>query len=563
MPFPAAMTGPFAVFALFNVNAFSLLPLDCAFRPTFFDRLVVSTVLPFLVAAALVCGEKLGCREEIDGNVLDARTAYRLLLLSFAVLPSCAALTFQYFACSRYDLGDVAYDAPSGRLVREDDDLWVLYADKSVECHGARHRRWGPYAGLMIAVYPLGVPLLYLALLWRERARLNPSADAMRAHAAKKKKAARRSSSRETAKQRRASMVDMAKAKVMTAEAQEKALAFRDTVNALHVAHLKFLFEDYRPECYLFPVFEAFRRVALSSLLALYADGGAKQLFLGLLFALASHRAYAAASPFVDDDDGKLAEVANAQLVLCFFLCLALYVDKEGDGNAVQVGTTARTVVLCLVFFAGLAVFAAYVLVDLVIGRERTEMAVHLAKRRASAITTFSPASFAGAARPHPASFENHTRAPAFDERKDDDDDDDAAAAATPNVHIVFQKSADLNDAADRLVPASSSPDGEARGITGKTLFKMQMVESDSDDDAAAATPPAAAATETALFLAPPHFDSPHGINLAPPPPPDDGPHQGPANFDHFWSTQETAGSSTDGITNVTVTPSSRVRPAC
>ena len=87
-------------------------------------------------------------------------------------------------------------------------------------------------------------------------------------------------------------------------------------------------------------------RVALTALLALLPDGGARQLFLALAVSLASHRVYAHYAPFVDDDDARLAEVANAELVLVFFACLALFVDGAGGASRLRLGSFATAVAL-------------------------------------------------------------------------------------------------------------------------------------------------------------------------------------------------------------------------
>ena len=56
-------------------------------------------------------------------------------------------------------------------------------------------------------------------------------------------------------------------------------------------------------------VVEAVRRVLLTGVLAVFANGGALQIGGALLVAMASHRVYAGYAPFVEDDDDKLAEL--------------------------------------------------------------------------------------------------------------------------------------------------------------------------------------------------------------------------------------------------------------
>ena len=430
----------------------------------------------------------------------------------------------------------------------------MLYADQSVDCSGARHQAWRPYALLMVALYPVGVPLCYALLLWRRREDLNPSAAAV---AAKGRTHGRRSSMNESKKQRRASMVDSAKAKVLAAEAQEKALAFRDAVAGDRIATLAFLVEDYRPQCFGFAVVEAARRVALTALLALLPDGGARQLFLALAVSLASHRVYAHYAPFVDDDDARLAEVANAELVLVFFACLALFVDGAGGASRLRLGSFATAALLLVVFFAGLAAFFVYVVVDLVVGRERALRAALEVKTAARRASNFG----AALARPPPPK-------PAVDDGYDDD-------VTTPTCSIVF-KPLD-GDAAEAEVSDDARDDVAPEGVRcAKALFKAAQFADDSDDEEgkepprcdgapAAAPPPATPGAETspagrtspdaASFYGSPHdvedrgsttdgavsfYGSPHDVEdrgpttdgASPPPPP-------PGGFSLFWTNQE------------------------
>ena len=43
-----------------------------------------------------------------------------------------------------------------------------LRADYAVACDGEAHAPYRAYAGIMVAVYPVGIPLLYYALLRRQ-----------------------------------------------------------------------------------------------------------------------------------------------------------------------------------------------------------------------------------------------------------------------------------------------------------------------------------------------------------------------------------------------------------
>lgn len=81
----------------------------------------------------------------------------------------------------------------------------------------------------------------------------------------------------------------------------------------------------------MFPVFELVRRVFLSAVLTMLLPGTLSQvavrrcciLFdftqIGLLGALISHRVFTYYSPYIEDTDDVVSEVAQTQLVLIYF----------------------------------------------------------------------------------------------------------------------------------------------------------------------------------------------------------------------------------------------------
>ena len=102
-------------------------------------------------------------REMVDRKHMSA-----LLLITFLVYSSVSSNIFRMFACEHLDDGNM-----------------YLRADYEILCTDSKHRALQIYAGLMVVVYPVGIPLMYGILLYRlrgilrtgGRARLNcPSA---------------------------------------------------------------------------------------------------------------------------------------------------------------------------------------------------------------------------------------------------------------------------------------------------------------------------------------------------------------------------------------------------
>ncbi|CAN0255509.1 unnamed protein product, partial [Ascophyllum nodosum] len=86
-------------------------------------------------------------RERVDRKHMSA-----LLLMTFLVYSSVSSSIFRMFACERLDDGNV-----------------YLRADYQILCTGNKHRALQTYSGLMIVVYPVGIPLMYAILLYRLR----------------------------------------------------------------------------------------------------------------------------------------------------------------------------------------------------------------------------------------------------------------------------------------------------------------------------------------------------------------------------------------------------------
>lgn len=72
--------------------------------------------------------------------------------MTFLVYSSVSSAVFQTFACETLD------------------EIEYLRADYRIRCTDAKHKAFQVYAGVMIIVYPLGIPLLYANLLFQRRA---------------------------------------------------------------------------------------------------------------------------------------------------------------------------------------------------------------------------------------------------------------------------------------------------------------------------------------------------------------------------------------------------------
>lgn len=129
----------------------------------FHDRLLASTLWPLAVVGLLAvtytvamrkkAASSKAVREKIRNKHLSV-----VLLLMFLVYSSVSSNVFRMFACDSVDDGNS-----------------YLRADYRIMCTDAKHRALQVYAAVMIAVYPIGIPLLYAGLLYRHRDILSDS----------------------------------------------------------------------------------------------------------------------------------------------------------------------------------------------------------------------------------------------------------------------------------------------------------------------------------------------------------------------------------------------------
>ena len=78
-----------------------------------------------------------------------------VLVATYGVLPSVSTAIFGAFPCDKMDTKES-----------------YLIADYNINCGTVAYTTYSVYSGLYIVVYPVGIPLLYAALLFAKRERI-------------------------------------------------------------------------------------------------------------------------------------------------------------------------------------------------------------------------------------------------------------------------------------------------------------------------------------------------------------------------------------------------------
>ena len=139
-----------------NLEIGSILSSSCILTTDFYDSLLLATVGPVVVLlvlfGTLFIARRRSTSTEAAEPILRTKRASVGLFVLFFVYSSVSYTIFQTFVCD--DL---------------DDGMSYLRADYSIVCSTARHAGYKAYAGAMVFVYPVGIPVFYGWWLARNR----------------------------------------------------------------------------------------------------------------------------------------------------------------------------------------------------------------------------------------------------------------------------------------------------------------------------------------------------------------------------------------------------------
>ena len=309
--FPAIFKKALELGSAVNLSFISFAKTECFGAFSYFDKLVFVTLTPVVVVfvIAAVCAMRYACVDQSRRSKVLEGGAYWILFALYCLIPSTSAYCFRYFSCATY----VGYDDDEGLYDLPDDGdktIKVLRIDPMISCTSPSYDNWLPYVVISIVVYPIGVPLGFAIVLWRQREHLNPSVSARAIH--------RTPSGRNIVDRRQEltneqdeDYLDQAVEHYNESLVQLRKLEARADDPAL--ASITFLYEEFEPRCSLFVVFEVSRRIFLTGCLTMFLPGTISQIAVGLLGSMISYRVFSHYDPYVEDDDDLVSEVAQTQ----------------------------------------------------------------------------------------------------------------------------------------------------------------------------------------------------------------------------------------------------------
>jgi len=290
--FPSIFTSFLRYFNALNFDIFPYLGLQCQ-DFDYIDMMTATTLLPLVVAACLFTAYWMAQYNERRSGVSAGPTKDRIIFVflafSFLILSSVSSPLFNFFRCQSFE---------EVRPVQR-----YLIKDYSISCTTSRYEAATALALFGIAVYPIGIPAMFGCLLWQHRSVLG-DVEAFKAEAAQ----------------------DFPKTR-----------------------HLKFLFERYSPNFFMFEVVDCVRRLLLASLIGIAPPESAVSPSLGVMFSIAFAYVYVSLRPYKNKRDNELEITLTYSLLLMFFEALLLKVDASADSeSSLQLFGTLLTFIFLL-----------------------------------------------------------------------------------------------------------------------------------------------------------------------------------------------------------------------
>ena len=237
----------------------------------FHDRLLASTIWPLAILGLLAATYAVALRKySAAGNDVLAEIRHKhlsaVLFLLFFVYSSVSSTVFRMFGCDSLDDGEE-----------------YLRADYRIRCTDEKHRALQVYAGFMIAVYPVGIPLMFGALLYPHRGVLSdPRADKA------------------------------------TAES------------------IASLWEPYRPNRYYYEIVECGRRILLTGAVVFIYPNDTAQIAITIIISFIFFVVSEVLSPYKSESDTWVSRSGHVLIFFSMFDVLLLRVDVSQESSGSQ-----------------------------------------------------------------------------------------------------------------------------------------------------------------------------------------------------------------------------------
>ena len=238
----------------------------------FHDRLLIMTIGPIATLGLLGMTYIVAVHRNHSSAAALQTVRHKhmsmVLLLTFLVYSSVSAVVFQTFACDKLDDG--------GDYLR---------ADYRTKCTDEKHQNMMAYSACMIALYPVGIPVLYASVLFENCTLLQNET--------------RRNES-------------------------------------IFVKSISNLWEPYKPSRFYYEVVECGRRILLTGVMVFIFPDSAAQIAVALMMAFIFAVTSEVLSPFESRWDAWINRMGHSVIFTSMYVALLLKVDVSQEDELSQ-----------------------------------------------------------------------------------------------------------------------------------------------------------------------------------------------------------------------------------
>lgn len=359
----------------------------CVMESDYYARLVFATIGPLLFLSMLYvtytiasCRNRralsrnsnssssgsVGSGDSVTKVVLEIQRKHLsiLLFVMFLIYSSVSTTVFEAFGCDPLD-----------------DGVTYVRADYRLRCTGAEHRAYQIFAGFMILVYPVGIPLILGMWLFKHRYALSSTQEKTRGGAATNVAVVAvdgpiysqrsiyfdNSGGDDTMRPQRAMAAPVTSTSRVTTDfgGQERegrgspSLRSRGMVAVVphaqspHLAQFAVLWEPYKPKVYYFEIVEFVRRILLTGVGIFIFPDSAPQVAIILLLAMFFAVVFEVLDPYERPLHTWLYRIGYIVVVLSMYLSLLLKVEMCNEKSQSQgVFAVVLVIVHCLMIVA-------------------------------------------------------------------------------------------------------------------------------------------------------------------------------------------------------------------
>jgi len=309
--FPELFSKMLAAMLIFSLDIFSVFPGGCKFHNyDLFVQLILITISPIILVLLLICISAFEynyqrSRDSSSSKYNEVWNKYftYILYLTYLVLPSVSVTIFKMFPC--VDIDPYSEDSDAHDL--------FLKADVSIKCDTTYSYIATIYASVMIIIYPVGIPMMYLWLLYQRKDEImNRDANVI-------------TEVEPAVESDRISHPDSHQH-----ENKDSELLLSDESKSI-----SFLWEAYKAEYWYWEIVECYRRITLTALLIEVPPEVSP--ILAVLLSLLFMMGYRYLSPYQITQDGIVSQVGQVQIFYTYIaaFCISYYnVSVSSDSAA-------------------------------------------------------------------------------------------------------------------------------------------------------------------------------------------------------------------------------------